>query len=1089
MIEQTNKVECESKCVLELYEDCARGLYPNIKKVLEDKDFSSKTLDSAIRRCMRNNKRERREYYDCMTLLLQYVDVNYKNQNEDNSTIFMVACNRGDLPLIELIVGTDFTHHQNFPNQKLDLSAKDNNNKNFLHYLINKDNQEEDVVEIVDFITNSHNSSLNLKNEIPELIESEDNTSIIRRDINQIDTYKNNKQNPAPYTPLNITNELNVEDKDGFTPLAYSVLAGWFKLSKKFIQLRSKTKINIPSNNNLLHLAVYSSNLNSLRLILKESTYEEFKQKNKEGLTPSELAKKKDLNYFSKIIDNYEENYYNPSFLNLFGDKNTIHLNDILEKFSKEEFNETLFLLKQLEINQSIGSFNLKNKNMKWNRFLTEYHLKLKNYNRSENRSEKKFEISPECILSKFIENKGSMQTQKQSIFPEFKNFFDLIKMNELSIDGEIASIDIIIFNKGLFYYKMGDFVMTIRIFLDYLKNILPHNDSMYYKWIIYVNITFILIELFIVLKYTKFVNFIIEHMEEFLFTNIRLKKDDTFTADMIKIVNYLNEREVIQKFTPTWDESFCLINLLKAMKNIYEVKLDEAKIYLRDFKKLYKNCVYKEDLKIFKTLYKFDLCLKIKMFYYENSFSKCFKKLNKIYQITKIEQINIIINNTRIDERFNQNEYILFYLNTIGIITLKQKKFLISEIFFKSCIAQYKKVYSMIERKEENFSIKLDYIFYVKFNLGLCYFYQKKFDKAHGIFRELLKNKIMKSNIFIWYRLGLCYLEIELAEIRIQKANKCKNDITSKLNGYTVNSTINTVNTKEIDQSDNYEYLMDDGAVNLNFIDEDDTPLPTNAKRIVLLNNSSTVISKKRIVEAIRCFKQVLLLAKENINSNSKINDKNEISEIYNFYYDKKSAYMDNKNDDPFEKTSPKIKSLPQLIVSNYLNLIFCLCLTENWTEILFYCNQFEKSEFYKKDKDLIYKIDNFKIQAYIILKYENKALELIKNNFISLNTGNNEFKGYFYNCSNNTTHCDVSYKIALNVNLAKIHYHNGNITEADKCLENILASLSNHLHIPSFVLNLMIYSNLIKGNTVAALNLIKYRKIGFIINFKGIK
>ena len=114
---------------------------------------------------------------------------------------------------------------------------------------------------------------------------------------------------------------------------------------------------------------------------------------------------------------------------------------------------------------------------------------------------------------------------------------------------------------------------------------------------------------------------------------------------------------------------------------------------------------------------------------------------------------------------------------------------------------------------------------------------------------------------------------------------------------------------------------------------------------------------------------------------------------------------------------------------------------------------------------------------------------MDIIKNNFISLNTGNNEFKGYFYNCSNNTTHCDVSYKIALNVNLAKIHYHNSNISEADKCVENILASLSNHLHIPSFVLNLMIYSNLIKGNTAAALNLIKYRKIGFITNLKGIK
>ena len=173
-------------------------------------------------------------------------------------------------------------------------------------------------------------------------------------------------------------------------------------------------------------------------------------------------------------------------------------------------------------------------------------------------------------------------------------------------------------------------------------------------------------------------------------------------------------------------------------------------------------------------------------MFYYENSFTKCFKKLNKIYQITKIEQINITINNKKIDERFNQTEYILYYLNTIGIITLKQKKFYIAEIFFKSCIAHYKKVYLMIERKEENFAIKLDYIFYVKYNLALCYFFLKKYEKAHGIFKELLKNRVMKTNIFIWYRLALCYLEIELADVKIQKKSKCRNDLIHGVSGYT---------------------------------------------------------------------------------------------------------------------------------------------------------------------------------------------------------------------------------------------------------------------------------------------------------------
>jgi hypothetical protein len=657
--------------------------------------------------------------------------------------------------------------------------------------------------------------------------------------------------------------------------------------------------------------------------------------------------------------------------------------------------------------------------------------------------------------------------------------------------------MDIIIFNKGLFYYKQGDFITTMRIFLDYLKNILNHNDSMYYKWIIYVNITFILIEGLINLKYTQFVNCLIEQLEEFLFTNIRLKKDDTFTNDLIKIVTYLNDREVIHKFTSTWDESFCLVNLYKAMKNIYEFKLDEAKIYLKDFKKLYKNCIYKEDLKIFRTLHNFYTCLKIKKFYYENSFSKCFKNLNKIHKLTKIEQINLTINNTKIDDRFNENEYIMYYFNSMGIITLKQKKFMISEIFFKSCIAQYKKIYLQIERKESDFSIRLNYIYYVKYNLALCYFFQRKWDQSYIIFREISKNKNMKMNVFIWYRLGLCCLELELGDMRNQKHSECRSDIVSKANGYTgsniivphKNSNMNLdsiVDDNDNDKFDNDDF-MDNGAVNLNFIDDDDTPTPYNAKRIILQNNPSGNILRKKILEAIKCFKQVLLLSKSNINSNSKLNEKNELNELYNFYFDKKSAYIDNNIDESFEKASPKIKSMAHVITSTYMNLIFCLGLTQNWTEVLFYCDQYEKSEFYKKDKDMIYKFDNFRIEALINLKLIDKALDLIKNNFNLVN--NNDFKGSFYSSNNNVIYADVSYKIVLNVNLAKIHFINNNISEADKCIDNIMLLYANQENIPHYIQNLLIYSSLVKGNQHIALNLIKYKKPALLNLFTILK
>ena len=65
-MEQSIKNESESKLVLELFEDCEKGLYTKIKKNLEDNAFSSKTVDIAIRKCMRNRKRENRNMWEKM---------------------------------------------------------------------------------------------------------------------------------------------------------------------------------------------------------------------------------------------------------------------------------------------------------------------------------------------------------------------------------------------------------------------------------------------------------------------------------------------------------------------------------------------------------------------------------------------------------------------------------------------------------------------------------------------------------------------------------------------------------------------------------------------------------------------------------------------------------------------------------------------------------------------------------------------------------------------------------------------------------------------------------------------------------------
>ena len=293
----------QSKCVMELYESCEKGSYTKIKKLLEDESFSRKTLDNAIRKCMKNGKRERNEYYDSLNLLLQYMDINFTNPEEDNSTIVMYSCKTADLCLVDLILGFDYSMNQSFPDSKIDLQIKDNNGKNFLHYLIQKENQEDEACEVYErFLKGSrHNSSFKNEEEIPEIIQENKNNII--KDIN------NPNKNSFHYTQcnytVNITKELNVEDKSGHTPLASALVLGWAQLSKKFLKAKAKSNLIIKStSSNMLHLAVISKNLNCIKLILPYCSIEELKYKNKDGFSPKELALNLGLNYYAKIIEN-----------------------------------------------------------------------------------------------------------------------------------------------------------------------------------------------------------------------------------------------------------------------------------------------------------------------------------------------------------------------------------------------------------------------------------------------------------------------------------------------------------------------------------------------------------------------------------------------------------------------------------------------------------------------------------------------------------------------------------------------------------------------------------------------------------------
>jgi hypothetical protein len=1004
-IQELTKNENESKCVIELYQNCERGYYNNILKTLQENDFSSKTLDCAIRRCIRNYKHGYEEYRLSLNHLLKSIDINYKNPSEDSSTLIMVACETGDRSIVEFILNFNPSDNTMFPEKQLDINSQDSVGRNLIHYFIHKDIEEDDALDILNLLKQFFKKS------------EKDFLTLIG----------------------------NV-DRNGYTPLCLSLLLGWFKVSKFLLQFQAteglfSIKIN---GNNFIHCAVLGRSVNCLKLILKHSSKEDLKHKSKEGLTPYEMAKKMDQGYFAKMIAHFEENCHNQHFLSLFSEKSEINVNDVLQKFQVEDYHDVIILLNQLKVNESIktagqGSHDL---SIEWNIFLTTYYL------RSEQQPGNK--VLPERILSKFLTDHTEV---KNNTLREFSDFFSTIRVDNTTNLEELGVLDIIYLNKMIYFYKIGDYRKTIAVIIDYIVNLVANNDMLYYKWIVYVNMTLILIDICIQLRYTKLVDTLIETLESYLFCRYQMKGDEAFCEEYSQIGEYLSKIEVLHKFTLTWDESFCAASLYRVMKNINENKIDEAMTHMKNYKRILSGCSYKEGHKIFKTLGYFCKCLKIQLLYFENSFTKCYKKLSKILKLTEVKEVHLKINKVVYKDTYNINEYVLFYYNTLGIINLKQKKYCNAEYFFKICISHYKKYYSQYD-----FSIKLISVYYIKYNLALCFFFQKKYDKALTTFNELIKNKCFNSNIFLWYRIGCCYLEFYIRKV---KQDESLSDVMSNVLGYCGQDI------KETSEVDILPDIPDDEDALSNGGDEKASKC--NVGRIILQNNNVNISTEDRvnIAEAIKGFKKVLILMKD---SNNLFSQCENTPELYKFYDPEKKL----TNMNQIFKTHSK--STLSVVNSTYLSLMFCLSLNEQWNEILFYYNEYETSEFYKKEnKDLILKLDNYKIEALFNLREYNKAIELIRNDIILSNTV--DFKGSFYNRLNGVTYSDMSYKYLLTLNMIKLQLLNNNLVEVERLINGILAN--NSTEIPACLLNLLIYFYLIKGNTQQVFHLLKYRKI----------
>ena len=1083
------------------------GDYTSLKELLEEKDFLGSTMNLALRNLLSNNfNNNDPNFLNCYKYLLKSnIDLNYKFSKDNNSTILMKVSKTGQLILMKELLESFNEQLNNKENinkfqspeeekeylliqNEIFLTQKDNNNSNFLHYMkhFNKcENQE-----IFEYLYEEYPFEQKRNKEEAKKIQE-----IIKNLVKQKNDEGNNFMNICllhgmPYLVLKIIEII------GYIP----------NLNRK--------------NNNYIHSAILGGNMTCLKIILYYSNYNDLNEKNSDMLTPAQLAYKMGYTSMSNLILEYQENFQDEIYKEYYF-KNLEHYNksnnvNYITNLNNNKYKQIIYELKEMKIINNLCDTSYLNKaeedldfkissiKIDWNLLLT----KIKQY---EFEPEKDIDIN---IINSINNNKSGKTKKKckkiedknkNSIYPfikllyEFKenifsnklinSFIDNISTEPNLIEYN-RSIDLLLFNKIIIYYNTGHFKSLLNIAYIYLSKIYQkekyntdiNSNSNNRTLIIYINITCIIIEILIYLGYQDIVDIIIKVLNNYLYTKSLNLGDVQYNSEDEIIFDYLNKKEILNPFISNWKNLFSYSNFLKLINDKSRENLDDFKKKLDESK----------DKKMKPINYRYHIlfdCLDIKKAYDKNSYDL----YNKI-------------------ERFNSKNDLnreVYYLNILGIIFMKKKKFRVSIIFFQKGLKRYLhilKYKTEINKEEKFFNFRIDYITAFMYNISLCKFYLKEYQKCIKILELLLTFECNKNNYFLFFRLALCYLEIYIQYIanndmffnlnvtkvigyEINKNNNIKirndksstsinidNDSSENLSAQFESKDNMTKGTDDIKQTD----LIDKNLVNLflnysyyNYNENQET----NIKKIILRNTKQNIMQKKSDSDnndinnyldmAIKYLKKILIINKINVFSNS-------IKSIYDFFF---SNIKDDINVKDISHKNKKIQS--DFILNTYLNILFCLSLKKNWLEMLLTIKDFNSSKIITTKSNIL-KILLFQLEANINLNKQNKVME-------TLNKIKNYKKNDFsvFNQSNKDIINNINIKLYLYYSLTLIYYKEKNYKEMEIYSNKLLSLIQKEKDIPYYIIDLLINVYIIKLNNESNINSInKYKYNNIILN-----
>ena len=1111
------------KSVYELLRNSKEGNFNDLKKLIDEQEFQGSTLNLALRNLIQDFKPQT-NYIQCLKLLLSTnIDLFYQYPQEDNNTVLMSIMKKNNIILMKeflenLKLKPANSNHLSYEDKiKLEMielknlfCQKDKNNNNIMHYSIKFAENIKQFLEYLEYLYDiyPHQNEKNL--DLSNLIQDIFKTLFIEA------------------------------NNDGNTIINFCLYNGLTIFLLKIISIIGYIPNINKEKNNYIHSAVLGNNFSCLKIILYYCSADELNMKNNEMLTPSQLAYKKGYITMSNFIIEYQKNFNEEEYKEHFYtnlevyEKKTENLNnlnnDLLTSFENYKFKQLLYELIGLRIINNMSRdeiysntnldkeeedilFKISSFKLEYNIILTQAKMNQIDYEKNSenaiNMNNNKFGKNSKKKLKK-MENKNFVFTSLKSFFELFENNFTyqfiisyikFLNNNKNTKNTEKESItdfncerniEILIYNKVIFYFKIGYFKSVVDTAELYISKISPFiNNSLFdlitYKesFIIFLNVSCILAEIFILRGYHNFAQTIIESLDKWL--NENYTENNDYSKEDREIFNYLSKVGVFHQFLSYFSEIFCYLNYLRLLNS-----KDKTKEYFTNCIKLLNNCFTKERT-IFNRLLILFSYIEIKKLYEKDD--------NQIYN--KISEL----------QKYNE-EGEVFYFNNIGIIYLKKQKYHLSMLFFQKAFSKYiqiiKSKNAQNSQKERLFNFRIDYITSLLYNICLCHFYLKNYNRCISILEQLLLFQNNKNNYFFHYRLGLCYIQ------KYIEANKKKYDYYNenilKVIGYEKHKDFHkksksdkplSINLENEDSLENLPYQSESKHKNsTNKYKEGDTyrnktnnysninsnnKNNVDLKRIILKNTKKNInvnSSQKEsnynnnnisndnynehlnnnsqniyLVKAIKCFKKVIQISKMNSCMES-------MKLLHNFYWKYKNDSKNDKNEENSQNFYKKKKIPNELLIHTYLNLLLCLSIKRNWAEMILIIKDYNNRKT-SSNKIIVLKILLYKLEAYINLKNTQKIKEII-----------NKLKGYkkielsVFNKANNNIINEINIKLYLYYTLTLIYIREKNLTEIEINMNKILSLIEGYKNIPYYIIDLLINVYIIKLNNETNLN-----------------